>query len=181
MPGVEADISVGPIELYASLGTKLDEVNANLKKMQRLNFTRSRVPQDVRMFQSTTIGAAAPRTGISLGGPQAGFYWLVRRLIVGGVTFKTSAAGTAEVYITGLGGEAGAIVGPMISALGLTDLVDQATSLPNIAFYTNRQLIVQANENLMVVIDSGTASQVYTATCQVENHRTVSSDTNIID
>lgn len=176
------DVDLGPIEVMASIGTEVRKMNDNFKKWRQAEMRRSQLPSDDRINTSVTIPTPTARTGISLGGPSAGYYWLLRRLIVGGTTFKTTAAGTAEVYVTGLGSDTGsAITGPIITALALTDLVDQATTLPNKAFYSNRQVIVQANENLMVVIDSGTAGQLYIASAQFEVHRTVNSETTVYD
>jgi hypothetical protein len=180
------DISLGPIEAMASLGAKMDDLSQSMKNYnayRKAEIARSRVPSDVRMFSSVTIPTPTARTALSFGGPSPGFYWLPRRLFVGGVTWKTVASGSAEVYVTGLGAEAigTAITGPIVNALGLTDMVDQATTMPNKAYYSNRQVVVQANENLVIVFDTATAAQQYTAGMQVEVHRTLSSEVAILD
>lgn len=178
MPGVEADLSLGPVEAMASIGVELGKHTAEMVAWRKREWERSRVPASVRLWANAIIPSPTTRTGINLGGPDPGFYWLVRRLIVGGVAWKTAAAGTAEIYITGLsGGQGGAVTGPIISALALSDMVDQAPSLPNKAYYSNQQFMIQEQENLMVVIDSGTAAQQYVATCQIELWRTISGST----
>ena len=52
-------------------------------------------------------------------------------------------------------------------------MVDQASSLPNKAYYSDQQVMIQEQENLVVVIDTGTAGQQYVATCQVQVFRTI--------
>lgn len=183
MPGIELDAQAGPLEVVASLGVELGRLNDRydrdrLEERRRREAMRARVPADVRFQTSVTIPTPTQRTAMSLGGPDAGFYWLVRRLVIGGVTFKTVAAGSAEIYVTGLAppyGTAG--VGPIVAGLAMTDIADQFATLPTPAgrgFYSNRQMVVQENENLVVVIDTGTAGQVYVAAAQIEFHRTVS-------
>ena len=170
----------------ASLGDKIDGLTSEMRRYnayRRAEQQRAKVPSDVWMPASVTIPTPTARTGMSFGGPSAGFYWLLRRLVIGGVTFKTTASGTAEVYVSGLGGEltGTAVTGPIVSALALTELVDIATSLPQRAYYSNRQVIVQAQQNLIVVIDTGTAAQQYIGAAQFEVHRTLASEVSVIE
>jgi hypothetical protein len=177
MPGIDLDVDLGPIEVMAGVRAELSTLNkhnAAWAEHRRREIARTKVPIMVRLPVSGVIPTPTVRTGINLGGPDPGYYWMVRRLVIGGVTWKTTAAGTAEVYVTGLsGGQGGAVTGPMISGLALTELVDQAASLPNKAFYSDQQLMLQAQENLMVVVDSGTAGQLYIAAAQVQVFRTI--------
>ncbi len=172
MPGLEVDLDLGPVEIMAGVRAELSAMNRHLEaeaEHRRRETARARVPADVRLFAGATIPEQTVRTGINLGGPEAGFWWLLRRLVIGGLTWKTTAAGTAEVYVTGLGGNAGgAVTGPIIAALGTNDIVDVAATLPNKAFYTSHQVIVQEGENLMVVIDGGTGLQYYAAAAQFQ-------------
>ena len=181
MPGAELDLDLGFADVMIGLKaelSKMNDRNARMDEHRRREAARARVPSMVRMFSSATIPAAAPRTGISLDGPSAGFYWMLRRLIVGGVTWKTTAAGTAEVYVTGLGGAVGqAVTGAMVSGLALSDMVDQAYTLPLRAYYSDQQVMVQENENLVIVIDSGTAAQQYVVTAQFQVFRTITGET----
>jgi hypothetical protein len=148
---------------------KTRDQNAKLWHAQR-EWERSRVPSYVRQFNSVVIPAGGARTGFGFPGPRAGFYMLLRRLIVGGTTWKTTAAGTAEIYVTGL--PSGAIGG-----LALSDMVDQAPSLPNKAYYSNQQIVVNNGEHVEVVIDTGTAAQTYVGTALFEVWRTLSGET----
>jgi len=180
VPGLELDASLGGIEVVASLTAALNrnaDVNAAaMAEHRKREMMRARVPFDIRFQMSGVCPTPTARFGLNLGGPDSGFYWLVRRLVVGGLTFKTAAAGTMEAYITGLAGSQGqASFGPIVAGLALTDLVDQAAALPTVPhFYSNRQMTLQAGENFVVLIDTGTAGQTYVAAAQVEIHRTVS-------
>lgn len=174
MAGIDLDVGLGPIEVMASLGVELSKLNAYNEAQHRRDIARTRVPASVRLFTSVIIPTPTVRTGLNLGGPSAGFYWMVRRLIIGGVTWKTTAAGTAEVFVTALAGAEGqAVVGPMINGLALSDMVDQTAALPSKAYYSDQQFVVQENENLVIVIDTGTAAQQYVATAQIQLFRTI--------
>lgn len=177
MPGIEADLDLGPIEIMAGVRAELSTLNrhnAAEAEYRRREAQRARTPFMVRQFASAVIPTPTVRTGISFGGPDPGYYWMLRRLLVGGVTWKTTAAGTAEIYVTALSaGQGQAAVGPIIAGLALSDMVDQAASLPNKAFYSDQQVMVQEQENLVVVLDTATAGQLYVATCQVQVFRTI--------
>ena len=77
------------------------------------------------------------------------------------------------IITVGLGFGAGTTTGPMVSALGLSDLVDHATAMPNIAFYSEHQVIVLANENLAALIGGGSAAQQYVMAAQFQVFRTL--------
>lgn len=181
MPGISADLDLGFVDIMAGVKAELSTLNEHNKsysEWKKRETARARVPMMVRLVANATLGAGGPRTGINIGGPDPGYYWMVRRLLIGGVTWKTTAAGTAEVYVTGLTGSQGQpVTGPAVSGLALSDMVDQAASLPNKAFYSDQQFMLQAQENLMVVIDSGTAAQQYVVTAQVQVFRTIAAGT----
>lgn len=179
MAGISADLDLGSIEIMAGLKAELSKSNdlhERDQKWRARELARSRVPSSVRQFVSATIPTPTVRVGMSFGGPDPGFYWLLRRLVIGGVNWKTAAAGTAEIYVSALGaGQGQAAVGPIVNGLGLTDMVDQAAALPDKAYYSNQQIIIQENENLIVLIDGGTAGQQYVAAAQCEIWRTIAS------
>jgi hypothetical protein len=181
--GVDLDVQAGPLEVVAGLSLELGRLNDRyerdrLEERRQREAMRARVPMDVRFQASGICPTPTARFGLNIGGPDVGFYWLIRRLVVGGVTFKTVAAGSAEIYVTALAGQQGAAsFGPIVAGLALSDMADQFASLPTPAgrgFYSNRQMVIQENENLVVLIDTGTAGQQYVAAAQVEVHRTVS-------
>lgn len=169
MPGLDVDLDLGPIEIMAGVRAELSRLNQHNEAMaaHRAQETkRARVPIPIRHFNSTVIPAGGGRTGFGFPGPRSGFYYIVRRLLIGGQTWITAAAGTAEVYVTGIPSGA-------INALQLGDMVDQSSFLPNKAYYSNEQVIIQAGEHMEIVIDSGTAGQTYVAAVQMQVFRTI--------
>jgi hypothetical protein len=183
MAGIDLDVSAGPLEAMASLSVELGRMNdraddAARAEKRRRDLLRTRTPIDVRLFSSGICPTPTANFGISLDGPDPGFYWHVRRIVVGGVTWATTAAGSAEIYITALTGLRGiAATGGVASIRSLTDLVDQTATLPYKQYYATHQLYVQPGENLIGVIVTGTAAQQYIMAAQVEVHRTIWTET----
>jgi hypothetical protein len=175
MAGAEIDIDLGPLEIMAGLKAELATMNKqNAEAWRRREQQRARVPMTVRQFASAVIPTPTVRTGISFAGPDPGYYWMLRRLIIGGLNWKTTAAGTAEIYVTALSAAQGqAAVGPIVAGLALSDMVDQAATLPNVSFYSDQQVVIQEQENLVVLIDTGTAGQQYVCTGLFQVFRTL--------
>lgn len=162
-------------DISAALGridSKLDrdEEQHQRRLLRAREIKRARIPAPVRLQGSGVCPTPTASFGIGFGGPDPGFFWTVRRVVVGGFQWGTTAAGSAELYVTGLAGLAGVIhsgTGSVASVRALNDLVDQAATLPSKGFYSNEQIIVQANESLVIVIVGGTAGQQYSASAQV--------------
>lgn len=149
--GLEVDAS---FKLSLQLGALTDEMR-EFNAWQRR--ARENTPTPFRQGNSTTIPTPTAPTAIGLGGPTPGFIWELRSITIGGLTFTTTAAGTAEVYSTALGGA------QIAAVRDLTQIVDQATALPIVGGYSTGQIILQHPEKLQVVIVSGTAGQQYAA------------------
>ena len=167
--GVDADLSLSIGQLTKRLDSDADE------RRKDREIARARVPSIIRIQGSGVIPTPTAAFGINLGGPDPGFDWVVRRIVVGGLTWSTTAAGTAEVYVTGLGAQWGTSAGGSGTVAGvrsLADLVDQSASLPNKAFYGREQLVVKESESLVVVILNGTAAQQYSAAAAIQVVRT---------
>lgn len=174
MPGIEADLDLGPIEIMAGVRAELSTLNQHNRQRQRArDIARTRVPSDARLWASGACPAGGANFVLSPGGPDPGYYWLVRRIVIGGLAFTTAAAGTAEIYVSGLSFGPGASTGPMVSALTLSDLVDEASTLPNIAFYSSHQVVVLPQENLSARVVGGTAAQFYVMSAQIQVFRTL--------
>ena len=180
MSGIELDATAGPLEVVAGLSVELNRMNdlaeGRAAQERRIRESeRARMPSDVRFFSSGICPTPTAPFGISLSGPDNGFYWILRRLFVGGLTWATTAAGSSEIYVTGLT-SALAVADPrgIAAVSSLSDMVDQSATMPNKAFYSSRQVIIQPNENLVAVIRTGTAGQQYVVAAQVEVHRILS-------
>jgi len=166
---ISAELSTSLARLGLEVGRLCDANDDAAAERRRREMLRARVPADVRFITTGIVPGAAPRSLLTVGGPEAGYFWLVRRIVVGGLTWKTSAQGTVEVYVTGLAGNVGSVTtGPIVSALSLGDVVDAFATMPHAANYTSHQIIVQESENLSVVIDGGSGSQQYVMAAQVQ-------------
>jgi len=174
------------VDLSASIGQLASEVRglrADQERMRRREIKRARVPQTVRLQGSGICPTPTAPFGINFGGPDSGFFWIVRRIVVGGLTWATSASGSAEFYVTGLAGLPGVAssgIGTAAGVRALSDLIDQVGSMPAAKFYGNSQVPVLANESLVVVVAGGTAGQQYVASTNIQLIRTTSDlDTDI--
>jgi hypothetical protein len=96
---------------------------------------------------------------ISLGGPAPFRMWIVRRLIVQGLTWGTTAAGSCNVHVSASD----------TPTLGGIDIVDNSTALPNKAFYSGWQVVLVNPQRLIVEIVGGTSAQIYAATGMAED------------
>lgn len=87
-----------------------------------------------------------------------GEIWELRRLVVGGATWATAAAGTAVIYRT---------ASAPTTSPPLTWVVDEAASLPRPAFYLDGQVVLVPGEKLVVLVTGGTSDQQYLASAQL--------------
>lgn len=172
------DIDTG-FDLNVQLGRiaqGVEKGNANARKLREI--ARARIPFPVRLMASGVCPSPTAPFGLNFGGPDPGFFWVVRRIVVGGLLWSTTAAGSAEVYVHGFGGAQGSITsgsGTVAGVRALSDLVDEAATLPSKGFYSNEQVIVQPTESLSVVVVTGTAGQQYVANCGIQVVRLTSS------
>ena len=158
--GLGANLDIGHASFQALIGLKasVDDLAAAVKRIERIEELYQQIgPVDHQLNGSGT----APASGslfISLGSPAPGRFWILRRLIVGGVTWVTTAAGAANVYASP----------SRPDGAGLSMMVDNASSLPNKAFYSSRQVTVHQPSHLWVEVTTPTAGQTYVATGLVE-------------
>jgi hypothetical protein len=145
------------VTLSASLGTLADEMRADRER--RASF---RPPSDEQIFASGTF----PSSGnliLDLGSVPLGRVWQVRRIIVGGATVTTTAAGNAFVFAQGA----------PPTDLNLTNCVDiflgSLQALPQGDTFGTHQLFLRNLEHLWVVFTGGTSGQQYTASARVED------------
>ena len=114
-----------------------------------------------RSLSVLTTSAVADASGtalITFDPVPRGEHWELRRLVVGGATWATAAAGTSIVFATS---------GQPSSTPPLGAVLDQATSLPDIAFYLAGQALLTGGERLVVAVTGGTADQQYLAAVQL--------------
>lgn len=101
-------------------------------------------------------------------GPEQGFFWFVRSIVIGGLSPSITAMGAADVYVTAMLPNAAVT----LAGLGLSDWRDHAATLPAVStFYSRGSLPLRMNENLVVIITGGTAGQQYVAAAQFEQYQ----------
>ena len=146
-------------DLGVSIGKSLDEVAKTNKKLL------ARLQRNTPIDYSCIASAVCPAAGfcvLNFGSPDMGTVWHVESVAIGGLDEFTTAAGTAGMYVTGFLVQNGSTISP-----GMTSLVDQAFSLPNVGFYGGRDIVLNDQEMLLVLISGGTSTQQYAGNAQV--------------
>lgn len=166
-PSVNADEApAGPLDeiksglkvwanLGVTLGESLDKQTASFNRFMR------RLQHNTPVDYGSAASGVFPASGVLvliLGSPDQGYRWDVTNVVVGGIDANTAVAGTAGLYVSGF-----APVTPNLNPAGLSDVADIAKSLPNVGFYGTRQLVVNDQEYLLVVIFGGTPGTTYVA------------------
>jgi len=166
---VEMDDAPAPKTMGDDLSSGLKVwLDVGLKLGKQLEEQKARADKAVEKLQRNTpvdyvtsvygVYASPGPLILNLGSPDIGTYWEVESVIVGGTEVNVTAAGKAGLYVTAV---------PTSVGLGLSNCVDIAASLPNAGFYGRRDIVVTAQENLVVAVFSGTASQGYIASASV--------------
>ena len=155
----EGDETSG-LSFFVNLGLQIgDTLKEHSKKLDSID---RQLQKNTPVFFSTAQSGMAV-TGqplvLNLGTPDQGTQWEVNFLAIGGTDVNVAAAGTAGVYVTGNG--TGTNTG------GLANIQDYAAALPKVDFYSQKQLIVNSAEYLIVNIFGGTNAQTYIATAQI--------------
>lgn len=157
--------------LFADLCAKLDlSIGSTDRLTKQLSKPRKRLPPQQPSIIRARGSAVANSSGLAviqfdLNGPDQGHLWYIRGMRIGGVTPITTAAGRADVYVSG-GYTPVALAGSLVG-LGLSDWQDFAASLPDVSFYGIGEMPVQTNEHVFIVISSGTNAQEYVANITV--------------
>ena len=147
--GLEAFINVG-----IGMGDAIDRQTEELRKT-RVNLQRNTI-----VDASAVAAGVYPASGnliLNLGSPDAGVFWEVNHISVGGTDVNVAAAGSAGVYVSGTTLQSG----------GMLSNRDYTSFLPNSAYYGTHQFVIVDQENLLVVIFGGTAGQQYAAVAHI--------------
>ncbi len=150
------DIKSG-LKVWADVGLTLGKsINENTKATRRL---WDRLQHGTPVDYGIGVAGVYPASGnllLNFGSPDQGTRWEVTGVVLGGVDSNTVAAGQAGLYVSGqLPAPGGA------APAGITALADRAPTLPDVAFYGTRQLVVNDQEYLFAIIFGGTPGQTY--------------------
>jgi hypothetical protein len=159
-------------DLLLRIGDALDAVVKETTSTRRAIQDSTTRANTYKMVGSATADTAGNALIVLDSCPQ-GQRWVVRKVVVGGVTWATTAAGNALLLVTS---SPPANVDAPISLVNVEDATNNpgagaGTGLPSIAFYDEGDMIVLApNEWLCVYVYGGTSTQVYMATARVDRH-----------
>jgi hypothetical protein len=142
--------------LRASLDSTADEMRQG-RAMRQRELDALPIPFTAKYAGSLAAGGTFALTPIGNSGPRQGRMWFIRRIIMGGVAWNTAASGEAMLFATGLPPSLAT------SALPLDELLDASTTMPWRQTYSNEQLAVWPNMNVVPVIQGATAGQQYVA------------------
>jgi hypothetical protein len=148
--GIKAWFDVG-----VTIGDKVDGMGRKFDKfMARLQHN---TPIDYGGAGSGVFPASGDLI-IPLGTPDQGARWEVTNVVVGGTDLNVAAAGTAGLYVSAFQPTQNAP-----NPAGTSGACDYAKALPSVAFYGTRQLVVNDQEYLFLVVFGGTPGQTYVA------------------
>lgn len=139
------------LKTLIEIGATLDSIHKHLKGIRKIEEAYEFGAVQVILRGTATSDSASDTIEIGLGGPSYGRVWQVHRLTVGGALWTTTAAGQALV-----------VVSPSKTLTpALSDIADQAGSLPSVAYYGAGQLVVRHPNHLRVVFLTPTATTQY--------------------
>lgn len=151
----------GAVELHLALGGLATE----LKHQRQMTERRRQALIEAQQRPVPITGSATSGSGGTLAfscqGPARGYVWLLRRIWVGGSLITDTPGGTA--YLFGRPNDPSKDLSP-------TNLVDDFThqALPQIGYYSNEQVTLQAGEQLWVYITPADDDTQYVAAGQVQ-------------
>ena len=152
---VGANVELGSFSLaaIAGLGATLDGIHHELKRLRNLEEAYQFGAVKVRLSNSGSSDSAGDNLEIGLGGPAYGRLWQVNSVVIGGNLWTSTVGGTALLYVAAT----------KMATPPLTEVVDEAGSLPTVGQYSTGQIIVRHPSHLRIVILSPTASTAYAA------------------
>lgn len=162
MTGISVDFG---LEVRAGMDKLAGRMDGLSKSIETL---RAREP----FFTKVVASATSPSSGafaLDLGTPNPGFWWQVRRIVIGGDNWGSTVAGTAELVVTAGGSS---LIAPA-TARTIPDTIDEYATLPVARFYSSKQIVVKETEHLMLLFVSPTGSTLYSANAGIEVFRTI--------
>ena len=150
-----AAVELGPLSIgaLAELGATLDGIHQTLRQMRDTEERYQFGAVKVQLRGGGNSDSAGDSLEIGLGGPAYGRLWQINSLTIGGNLWTSTVLGSALVVV----GATKTVTPP------LTDVVDEAGSLPNVSQYSTGQIIVRHPSHLRIVILSPSTSTSYVA------------------
>lgn len=149
----EAEVDLGPLVLNAlvELGASVGTLNKHLRNIAKLEQAYEFGAQQVPLRTSSVSGTSGSLV-FDLGGPTRGRLWELKRLVVGGAEWTSSVNGTMLIVVSPSAGQL---------TPALPDIVDQANSLPIVATYGTRQVVVKHPNHLFAIVLTPSGSTTY--------------------
>lgn len=157
LAGIELDVealgigAVALLQINKKLGS-LADVYAKLIKKE-LDYEKMG-PVFVPLQGVVNVDAAQDPGYVDLGGPAYGREWLVRQLVIGGLLWSTTVAGTGLALVQANPPQAGQVP-------GLANVQDAFGTMPAVHFYSSSQFRIRNPQHIFVAIVGGTASTPY--------------------
>lgn len=151
-PGGGLDLSF-MIGVGLRIGELVDEIRTERDRRD------SMVPPSNEQLFGTCVADADGNGLVDLGSCPQGRAWQIRRLIVGGTSVTTAAAGSAYAFAQGAPPR----------DLALTDCADIFLTLPEGNTYGTHQFFLLPGEHLFVAFAGATSGQQYVASARVED------------
>lgn len=153
--GVGLDIGEASLGALFDIKASLDGMEKELHGLLDAEVAYQQLGPVQLQLRGSGVSGSSGNLAFGVGGPKYGRLWEIRRLIIGGLTYATTVAGSVQIFVSSVSGAETA------RGLNLADLVDQAASLPSKAFYSTGQIVLRHPQELHIVIVSPTATTQY--------------------
>lgn len=155
----EARVSAPGLQFLAGIQAHLGNIASDIKYLKE---REERYEREAALYVPLTASSnsLAPSGGsliMDLSGPATGRIWLVRRLVVGGPIWSSTAAGSVTVYISPSNPVQVGTTGGATWAV-----VDEYATMPHAATYSNEQLLLRPGDRLYVEIVAPTGTNYCT-------------------
>lgn len=157
--GAEAEAGDATLGAIVALGASMDKLRRHFERIHKIEEAYQFGIRNVRLGGSVKSNSEGANITMDLGGPTYGRFWEVKRLTVGGATWDATVdddplAGTALIVVSAANPQGDP---------ALPDIADAASSVPSVATYGTRQLLVNHPNHLYVVVLAPSASTQYAA------------------
>lgn len=149
--GGGVELGAFSLKTLVGIAASLDGIQQQLSRLRRYEEAYQFGAVEIALRGAGQSSSGGATLAIDLGGPSYGRLWQIRRVAIGGALWTSTVAGSALI-----------VVSPnQVTAPPMSDVADQAATLPNVGFYSTGQLIVRHPNHLFVVILTPTVSTVY--------------------